>query len=76
MSGSRAPFATTTPSLHIYIADAEFAGPLSNATEEAGLREGDEGGRVTFWAADPRLLKLAERVDGIPVVSPPGCSRT
>ncbi|MGC1165780.1 MAG: hypothetical protein WA862_06705 [Solirubrobacterales bacterium] len=66
-----APFATTTPSLHLYISDADFAGPLSNAIEEAGLREVDEGGRVTFWAADPRLLTLAERVDDIPVVSPP-----
>lgn len=65
------PFATTTPSLHLYISDTDFAGPLSNVIEKAGLREVDEGGRVTFWAADPRLLTLAERVDDIPVVSPP-----
>jgi hypothetical protein len=66
-----APFATTTPSLHLYISDLDFAGPLSDAIEETGLREVDEGGRVTFWAADPRLLTLAGRVDDIPVVSPP-----
>lgn len=66
-----APFATTTPSLHLYISDVDFAGPLSDAIEEAGLQEVDEGGRVTFWAADSRLLTLAGRVDDIPVVSPP-----
>lgn len=66
-----APFATTTPSLHLYISDVDFAGPLSDAIEEAGLQEVDEGGRVTFWAADPRLLTLAGRVDDIPVVSSP-----
>jgi hypothetical protein len=64
-----APFATTTPSLHLYIDDADFAGPLGNAIEEAGLREVDEGGRVTFWAADSRVLNLAQRIGGVPVVS-------
>jgi hypothetical protein len=66
-----APFATTTPSLHIYVADSDFAGPLSSAIEAAGLREVDEGGRVTFWAADPRVLKFATRGDDVPVASPP-----
>lgn len=66
-----APFATTTPSLHLYIEDADFAGPLSNVIEEAGLREVDEGGRVTFWTADPRVLDLAQPVGDIPVVSAP-----
>jgi hypothetical protein len=33
------------------------------------LREVDEGGRVIFWRADPRILKLAERKHGVPVVS-------
>ena len=66
-----APFATTTPSLHIYIADTDFAAPLSDAIEGAGLREVDEGGRVTFWAADARIFALSQRVEGIPVVSAP-----
>ncbi len=66
-----APFATTTPNLHLYIADAGFAGPLSDAIKEADLREVDEGGRVTFWAVDPRALKLAQRIGDIPVVSAP-----
>lgn len=66
-----APFATTTPSLHVYVAEDDFAGPLSDAVERAGLREVDEGGRVTFWAADPRTLAFATRHGEIPVVSPP-----
>jgi hypothetical protein len=66
-----APFATTTPSLHIYIDDTDFAAPLSDAIEEAGLREVDEGGRVTFWAADARIFTFSRRVEGVPVVSAP-----
>jgi hypothetical protein len=66
-----APFATTTPSLHVYVADTDFASPLSDAIAEAGLREVDEGGRVTFWAADSRVLGLAQRTGGVPVVSAP-----
>lgn len=66
-----APLATTTPSLHIYIADADFAAPLSDAIEEAGLREVDEGGRVTFWAAGARIFAFSRRVEDVPVVSAP-----
>jgi hypothetical protein len=66
-----APFATTTPSLHIYIADTDFAAPLSDAIEEAGLREVDEGGRVTFWAADTRIFAVSRQVEDVPVVSAP-----
>ncbi len=66
-----APFATTTPSLHIHIADTDFAAPLSEAIEEAGLREVDEGGRVTFWATDARIFTLSRRVEDVPVVSAP-----
>jgi hypothetical protein len=66
-----APFATTTPSLHIYIADTDFATPLSDAIEETGLREVDEGGRVTFWAADARIFAFSRRVEDVPVVSAP-----
>lgn len=66
-----APFATTTPSLHIYVADTAFAAPLSEAIEEAGLREVDEGGRVTFWAADARIFAFSRQVEGVPVVSAP-----
>ena len=66
-----APYATSTPSLHIYIADTDFAAPLTDAIEEAGLREVDEGGRVTFWAADARVFAFSWRVEDVPVVSAP-----
>jgi hypothetical protein len=66
-----APFATTTPSLHIHIADTDFAAPLGDAIEEAGLREVDEGGRVTFWAADARVFNFSQRVEDVPIVSAP-----
>jgi hypothetical protein len=64
-----APFATTTPSLHIYVADTDFVTPLSEAIEEAGLREVDEGGRVTFWAADARIFAFSHQVEDVPVVN-------
>lgn len=66
-----APFATTTPSLHIYVADTAFAAPLSEAIEEAGLREVDEGGRVTFWAEDARIFAFSRQIESVPVVSAP-----
>ena len=66
-----APFATTTPSLQIYVDDTDFAAPLSEAIEEAGLREVDEGGRVTFWAADARIFAFSRRAEDVPIVSAP-----
>lgn len=66
-----APFATTTPGLHIYVADTDFATPLSEVIEEAGLREVGEGGRIVFWAADARVFACSRRVEGIPLVSAP-----
>jgi hypothetical protein len=66
-----APFATTTPSLQIYVTDECFAGPLSTAITESGLREVDEGGRVTVWRADPRILELTHEYLGLPVVDAP-----
>jgi hypothetical protein len=66
-----APFATTTPSLHVYVAEEDFAGPLSAAIEDGGLREVDEGGRVTFWRADKRIFKLVGIHRRLPVASPP-----
>lgn len=66
-----APFATTTPTLQLYVADSDFAGPLSETLAQAGLREVDEGGRVTFWSIDARALAFTTRRDGITVASPP-----
>ena len=66
-----APFVTATPSLQLYVADRDFAGPLSEALTQADLREVDEGGRVTFWSVDARALTFATHRDGITVASPP-----
>lgn len=66
-----APFTTTIPSLHIYVADGDFAGALTEAFTEAGLREVDEGGRVMFWSTDARTLAFAGDREGVPVASPP-----
>lgn len=66
-----APFATATPGLHVYVDESDFAGPLSDVIKRAGLREVDEGGRVTFWSADARTLALATRRDNLPIVSAP-----
>ncbi len=66
-----APFTTTIPSLHVYVAEDDFAGALSDALAEAGLREVDEGGRVTFWPVDARALAFAVKRDEVPVASPP-----
>lgn len=66
-----APFTTTIPSLHVYVAEDDFAGALSDALREASLREVDEGGRVTFWSTDARALAFADNRDGVPVASPP-----
>lgn len=66
-----AAFATTTPSLHVYIAEQDFAGPLSSAMQAAGLREVEQGGRVTFWPAGPDLLARSATREGMPVVSGP-----
>lgn len=66
-----APFATTVPSVHVYVAEEDFAGALSAVISDAGLREVPEGGRVSFWAADRRILSIENRLGDIPVASPP-----
>jgi len=66
-----APYTTTVPALHVYVAGEDFVGRLSGAIERAGLREVDEGGLVTFWVTDHHVLRLAEDREGLPVVSAP-----
>ena len=65
------PFTTVVPGLHVYVEEEDFAGSLSTAIDAAGLREVEEGARVTFWRADPRIVARASRHGGLPVVSPP-----
>jgi hypothetical protein len=66
-----APYATTVPSLQVYIASDDFAARLSKALESSGLQETEETGIVTFLRTHPRTLRLGERYRGIPVVSTP-----
>ena len=66
-----APFASVTPTLHVYVGAADFAGPLSAAIERAGLREVDEGGRVVFWRAEERIFDLVSESHGMPIASAP-----
>lgn len=66
-----APFTTTVPTVHVYVRDEDFAGALSRAIEDAGLRELDEGGRFNFWRADERTFALTRKHRGLPVASPP-----
>lgn len=66
-----APIMTAVPTLHIYVAEDDFAGALSGAIEGSGLREVSEGARVTFWRTNPRTLALSSRHRDIPVVSAP-----
>ena len=66
-----APLVTAVPTIHVYVAEDQFAGPLSEAMETAGVREVEEGARVVFNSADKRILALVERHGGLPVVSSP-----
>lgn len=66
-----APYATTVPSLQVYVASNDFAARLSKALESSGLQETEETGIVTFLRAHPRTLGLGESYRGIPVVSTP-----
>jgi hypothetical protein len=66
-----APYATGVPSLHIYVPAEDFVSRLSVAVKTAGLREVNDAGLVTFWAAERRILRLASTHRDIPVVSSP-----
>lgn len=66
-----APFATTVPSLHIYVADRDFAGTLSGVIAACDLRDVDQGGRVTFWPASADALDRSALREGVPVISAP-----
>jgi hypothetical protein len=66
-----APFTTIVPALQIYVDELAFAGPLSSVIDEAKLTEVPEGGRITFWSADDRVLGLASARDDVPTASAP-----
>jgi len=67
-----APFVTTVPVLHIYVAtDAFNDGRLNEAIVRAGLRKVNEGARVEFWPASNVALELAHDAAALPVASSP-----
>ncbi|MHB8060860.1 MAG: type IV toxin-antitoxin system AbiEi family antitoxin [Gaiellaceae bacterium] len=67
-----APFATSVPVLHIYVADtALLDGRLHEVMAELQLREVEEGARVEFLASERGPLSLASERNGLYVVSPP-----
>lgn len=66
-----APFATAVPALQVYVEERAFWGPLTMAIQEIPVREVESGGRIEFRSADPRLLKLATRRNGIPLATAP-----
>ena len=67
-----APFATTVPTLQIYVEEAALSdGRIREVMSELTLREVDDGARVEFWAAEPVLLGLVRERRGLPIVSAP-----
>jgi hypothetical protein len=66
-----APFATAIPALQMYVEEHAFVGPLSDAMEDVPVRDVESGGRIEFRSADPHLLKLAARRNGIPLATAP-----
>jgi hypothetical protein len=66
-----APFATTIPTLQVYVEDLAFRGPLTMLMEDVPIREVQSGGRIEFRSAGERLLVLADQHDGIRLASTP-----
>jgi hypothetical protein len=66
-----APFATTVPALQVYVEERAFWGPLTLVMQDVPVREVESGGRIEFRSADPHLLKLATRRNGIPLATAP-----
>jgi hypothetical protein len=66
-----APLATVIPALQVYVEERALRGPLTLAMQDIPVREVESGGRIEFRGADPRLLKLAARRNGIPLATAP-----
>ena len=66
-----APLATAIPALQVYVEEHALRGPLTLAMQEISLRQVESGGRIEFRGADPHLLKLATRRDGLPIATAP-----
>lgn len=66
-----APFATAIPALQVYVEERALWGPLTLLMEDIPVREVEPGGRIEFRGADPHLLKLATRRNGISLATAP-----
>jgi Transcriptional regulator, AbiEi antitoxin, Type IV TA system len=64
-----APFSDTIPSLEIYVHEDDFNERLEAALKKAKLSDVAEGGRVTFYCAEPSVLALSQSTSLAPVVS-------
>lgn len=66
-----APFVTTVPAVHIYLATHRFRSDLDEIIQRSGLREVEEGARFEFWEADFPLLIQQGQPSLTPVVATP-----
>lgn len=66
-----APLATVVPTLQVYVEERALRGLLTMVMQDIPIHEVDSGGRIEFRGAEPRLLKLARRRDGIPLAAAP-----
>ena len=65
-----APFATTVPTLQIYVEEAAISdGRIRQVMSALSLREVDEGARLEFWGGEPLMLSLVLERRGLPIVS-------
>lgn len=66
-----APFVTTIPVIHIYLAADRFRLEVDQIMRSSGLREVDEGARFEFWEADFPLRTQTGESSPTPVVATP-----
>lgn len=65
------PFATTVPTLHVYLSANRFNAEVEEVMRATGIREVDEGARIEFWEADFPILTQVGQPSGMPVTSRP-----
>lgn len=64
-----APFATTIPSIGVYLHPDVYDAHLTDLLQRTGLRRVESGERVQFIKAEPHVLKQKRVVDGLEIVS-------
>lgn len=66
-----APYATSTPILHIYVEKKRFVRELDRVMRTAQIREVNEGARIEFWKANFKLLTQPGKPHPLPIASSP-----